>query len=247
MCLLFFACAEDSGSDKGSAPATVDAGCDAAEDADGDGLDDCSEAELGTSADRADTDGDGLSDGEEVDCVSDPLDAGEQCYACGWPHGDPGELVATGGAVGDTVANVRLVDQCEEEVELWDFAGGYTVALVTTAWCGSCKSEAADMGNLAAVLSGDTGQTVRGLVLLFQGRDGGPPSAADVVPYADEVHAEGFAVLGDLDSVLLESLPYDGSVLPGVCLLGPKMDIVSCGSGADKLERLTDTIIAHAD
>ena len=52
-------------------------------DSDEDGLTDCVEAALGTDPFVSDSDGDGFSDSDEVDCVSDPLDGQEVCYACG--------------------------------------------------------------------------------------------------------------------------------------------------------------------
>ncbi len=104
------------------------------DDADGDGLDGCLEEELGTDPESADTDGDGLSDGEEVDCVSDPLDGDEVCYACGWPHNDPGDLESTGDDVGDVVANMEFIDVCLEPVRLWDFAREYHILWLTASW-----------------------------------------------------------------------------------------------------------------
>lgn len=47
------------------------------------------------------------------------MDADEACYACGWPHGDPGTLVSTGGEVGDVLANLTMVDPCGESVDVW--------------------------------------------------------------------------------------------------------------------------------
>lgn len=119
----------------GLSTTTDSAGCDATADADGDGLDDCFELhELGTDPERADSDGDGHDDGAEVDCVSDPLDPDEACYACGWTHSDPGDLTGVGAQVGDTLADLRMGDQCGEQVSLWDFAGRYYVLFMTAAW-----------------------------------------------------------------------------------------------------------------
>jgi len=112
----------------------TDPGCDAESDADGDGLDDCAEAELGTDPERDDTDGDGFADAEEVECVSDPLDGDEVCYACGWKHNDPGDLQSGGAEIGDTIADIALVDQCDEDVPMWDFAGEYHILFLTAAW-----------------------------------------------------------------------------------------------------------------
>ncbi len=115
---------DDSGG--GSADCTVDT--------DGDGVDDCAEADLGTDPDNEDSDGDGILDGAEIDCGSDPLDAAEQCSACGWPRNDPGNLVSTGTEEGDVIANLSFIDQCQEPVNLWDFAGEYHILYMTAAW-----------------------------------------------------------------------------------------------------------------
>ena len=103
-------------------------------DSDGDGLSDSEEVTLGTDPLAGDTDGDGFDDAAEADCVSDPLNADEVCYACGWEHNDPGNLQSNGSAVGDVVANIQLVDQCGEMVDLWDFHGEYHVLYMTAAW-----------------------------------------------------------------------------------------------------------------
>lgn len=104
-------------------------------DADGDGLEDCMEEdEFGTDPTLADSDGDGFDDGDELDCGSNPLDLDEQCYACGWRHDDPDDLSSTGAEVGDVVDNVTFVDQCGDEVDLWDFARSYHILFMTAAW-----------------------------------------------------------------------------------------------------------------
>lgn len=101
---------------------------------DADCLTDAEEAGLGTDPLLADTDGDGVDDCDEVACVSDPLDVADLCYACGWPHGDPGDLGPVGTETGDTYKDMSLVDACEETVRLWDFAGTYAILYVTAEW-----------------------------------------------------------------------------------------------------------------
>jgi hypothetical protein len=102
--------------------------------ADGDCMTLAEEQALGTDDTLADTDGDGFDDCAEVACVSDPVDTGEKCYLCGWKHNDPGTLASTGGAEGDVIANLDLVDQCKESVRIWDFAGEYHILMMTAAW-----------------------------------------------------------------------------------------------------------------
>jgi hypothetical protein len=108
--------------------------CSEDKDADADGLNDCVELELGTDPEKTDSDNDGFTDLEEIDCVSNPLDGEEACYACGWEHNDPGTLVGTGSDVGDIMNNIELVDQCGEMVDIWDFHGEYHVLYMTAAW-----------------------------------------------------------------------------------------------------------------
>jgi hypothetical protein len=124
--LLLAACDQDT--------TKTAAECSESSDLDGDGLNDCEEAELGTNPESEDSDGDGFTDMEELDCVSDPMDGEEACYACGWEHNDPGDLVSTGADDGDVVANISLVDQCGELVDLWDLHGEYHVLYMTAAW-----------------------------------------------------------------------------------------------------------------
>jgi hypothetical protein len=132
--LLAVACAGKGGVDS-TAPGTTPPVDDcSADDVDGDGLDECTELDLGTDPDSADSDGDGFDDGAEVDCVSDPLDGEERCYACGWAHNDPGTLVSTGAEDGDVIANLNLVDQCGEPVSLWDMYGEYHILMMTAEW-----------------------------------------------------------------------------------------------------------------
>lgn len=101
---------------------------------DGDCMTNAEETALGTDPLLADTDADGFDDCAERDCVSDPLDVNEHCYACGWHHDDPGDLVSDGAKEGNTVANMDLIDQCSEPVKLWDFAGKYHILFMTAAW-----------------------------------------------------------------------------------------------------------------
>lgn len=103
-------------------------------DADADTITDCDEYALGTNPTLADSDGDGATDAEEVTCVSDPLDANETCYKCGWEHNDTGRLVSTGAGVGDVIDNVQMSDQCGDMVSVWDFYGEYHVLYMTAAW-----------------------------------------------------------------------------------------------------------------
>ena len=101
---------------------------------DGDCMTNAEEAMFGTDPNLADTDGDGVGDCAERDCGSNALDPLQVCYACGWKRSDPGNLVSDGNKVGNTIANLDLIDQCQEKVKLWDFAGQYHILFMTAAW-----------------------------------------------------------------------------------------------------------------
>ena len=74
---------------------------------------------------KVDSDGDGFADADEVDCVSDPADANEQCYACGWEHNDPGNI---------SYQQVLIMEMwlptynCQISVMKWWTCGTFTVS-----------------------------------------------------------------------------------------------------------------------
>jgi hypothetical protein len=125
---------KEDNTDSGTQSASAALGCDETADGDNDGLNDCAEEELGTDPMSEDTDGDGVSDLAENDCSSDPLDAADACYQCGWSKNDPGTLTSTGTGAGDVIENIAMVDQCGEEVDIWDFYGEYHILYMTAAW-----------------------------------------------------------------------------------------------------------------
>ncbi len=102
---------------------------------DGDCMTDVEEIALGTDPNvDGDMDGDGVNDCAELECVSDPMNGDEKCYTCGWKHNDPDRLESNGAAIGDTIGNAQLTDQCNDSVSLWDFYGEYHVIYMTAAY-----------------------------------------------------------------------------------------------------------------
>ncbi|MFT4976528.1 MAG: hypothetical protein ACI8S6_002433 [Myxococcota bacterium] len=224
----------------------TDAACDAASDSDGDGLDDCEEEALGTDPDAADSDGDGDSDADELDCVSDPLDASEVCYACGWAHNDPGTLSSDGAGIGDTVTNIPLIDQCGEDVPLWDFAGGYRMLFITASWCSACRAEAEEIpARTADFLAEGVVDDFFYVVILAEDYSSNPPTVDEAVEFAESLEASGFPVTANPDQQIFVKTTWDGLRLPGKCALSPEMEILHCYSGDDDTEGF-DAIRAHA-
>jgi len=239
--LLLLACATPVSDEPVEIP------CDPAADADGDGLDDCLEEELGADPNNPDSDGDGLTDAEEVDCVSDPTDATEQCYACGWAHNDPGDLTGFGPALGDTLADISLVDQCGEEVRVHDFAGRYTILFMTAEWCGSCLGEAASLSDRGQAARDEHGIDLGYAIVIWDDFMGEIPDADAGARYADAVGvSQEIPVLSDTREDVLTHTPYDGEDLPGKCLLSPSMEILYCWIGHDNDEDAWQVAADHA-
>ncbi len=218
--------------------------CDAALDGDFDGVDDCTELELGTDPALADSDDDGVDDGEEVDCVSDPLDPEEVCFKCGWEHNDPGDLETTGKKVGDVIANIDFVDQCGEEVALWDFAQEYHILFMTAVWCGACQAEAVELEERGHEFRDETGIDYSLVIALFQGASGGEPVPEEADEYAKAIDVKRrIPVLSDLAIKTIDRTPYDGGTLPGICLLSPEMVMLECWEGEGESEKALEMIV----
>ncbi|MCO4747482.1 MAG: hypothetical protein KC912_21960 [Proteobacteria bacterium] len=126
-------------------------------DADGDGLTNSEESELGTNAQVADTDGDGLSDGEEVGLGTnpvmqdsdgdgwadgdeitgntDPLLTEDHPYTGGWQIGAcRDDIVSTGNALGNIAEDFELMDQHGDMLSLHDFCDREVLLVGSAFW-----------------------------------------------------------------------------------------------------------------
>lgn len=80
---------------------------------------------------------------DETILLPDPWPSSPSAYACGWPTNDPGTLTQDYTlAVGSTFPNVRLIDQCDEPMALWDLYGSWLVMDTSQSDCGPCQSMA---------------------------------------------------------------------------------------------------------
>jgi len=163
-------------------------------------------------------------------------------YACGWEAGDPGDLSSTGAQIGDTIANVSLHDQCGEEVPLWDFAGEWHIAFMTTAWCSACFGEASGLDESGVDFEAETGIDFSYLVVIFESATGDPARPEDAAPYAEVIGDPEIPVLSDPGVAMVAATPFDGKELPGKCLLSPEMEILSCWTGHDNDDDALDII-----
>lgn len=221
--------------------------CNPESDEDGDGIDACVEATLGTLDTEIDSDGDGSTDAEELDCLSDPADANEACYLCGWNRADPGNIQTNGTEDGDVIENVQFVDQCGESVPLYDFADGYNVLFMTTEWCGACAQEVGELDEKADMFHERYGFEVRYLIALFEDNASQIPSPEVASAFAERTEMERFPVLADINGRLIGSTPYEGLQLPGKCALTPEMEILGCATGSAAEEYVFSLIVEHAE
>ena len=85
---------------------------------------------------------------EQTDTLlPDPWAPRQTAYAAGWPQDDPGTLTLDYDLeVGSTFPNARMVDQCGDAVDLWDFHGRWLVIDSSQPNCGPCQAMARDFG-----------------------------------------------------------------------------------------------------
>ncbi len=78
--------------------------------------------------------------GERADVEIPDLSAAlDTASSCGWPMCNPGGPTESYVlATGSTFPNARLVDQCDEQVDIWDFWGRYLVIDSSAPDCGPC-------------------------------------------------------------------------------------------------------------
>lgn len=77
--------------------------------------------------------------------LEDPWAPRTEPYACGWPQNDPGTLTLDYTLTeGGTFPNVRLKDQCGDDLALWDLYGSYLIIDSSQPDCGPCRSMASE-------------------------------------------------------------------------------------------------------
>ena len=220
--------------------------CVAGQDSDSDGLEDCTEIDIGTDINLADSDGDGISDAEEVDCISDPLNIDETCYACGWEHRAPDSLVSTGAEEGDVISNIRLSDQCGEEVSLWDFYGDYQIVYLTVGWCNGCRNASKNLQAIQEEFITETGLDFQFSLVLYENASGYPASPEDGVAYAEAINSPTFPVFADGNDLVVNATPLTNNARPEMCALSPELEIIGCFTGYDGHENALNAIKTHA-
>ena len=80
------------------------------------------------------------------------------------------------------------------------------------------------------------------MVALYEGVLDPVPEGEEIAAYAEHIGSEGMPVLGDLTGTLIEASGWDGSSMPGQCVLAPDMTMLDCYTGEDdeRLEERTE-------
>ena len=92
----------------------------------------------------------------------------------------------------------------------------------------------------------ETGIELSPLVVLFQDAYSETPDGEDAIGYHEDIEEPSFPVTADLEGRVFGTTPYDGSALPGKCVLTPQMEILTCMTGHG-LEDLFDAIEEDAE
>jgi len=79
------------------------------------------------------------SGNKEAECTSGVFDENGDCkeieyYECGWVKNEAEQLTGIGSQVGNTIANLTMIDQCSEEIPLWTLSSEYHILFMTAAW-----------------------------------------------------------------------------------------------------------------
>lgn len=188
-------------------------------DTDGDGLLDGEEVEMGIDPMSADTDGDGYLDGDEVNEGSDPNDEDDKIFEGGWPYNaaataDCDDRFGGTASVGDEVPCYTMVDQFDEEYNIWNMMGSADYMVIDTGatWCGPCKSMAAWLDGANNGFMPDAFIPVREAVWegevrwntsLFQDESGNPATFETVEDWYNNWPTENVPVLADEGSDLI--------------------------------------------
>ncbi len=202
-------------------------------DTDGDGLLDGEEVELGIDPTVADTDGDGYLDGDEVAEGSDPADEDDGIFEGGWPFNaeatsDCDDRFGGTASVGDELPCYTMVDQFDEDYNIWNMKGSASYLVVDTGatWCGPCNSMAAwlDGANngfvpdaFIPIREGVWDASVRWNTSLFQDGQGSPATFETVEDWYNNYPTENVPVLADEGSDLINWINAPG--IPSLSLV----------------------------
>lgn len=202
-----------------------------ASDTDGDGLSDLDELDLGTDPTRADTDGDGWDDGEELDQHTSPTKSDDHPYTGGYPiDACRHDVEPTGNGVGQTARNFGLTDRHGDVVKLHDFCDRAVVLVSSASWCGPCQSEAQWLATMHDRYA-DQGLVVVTLLAEDSGRN--DPNASDLTSWVNMAGYGATPVVADPGWKVSSRFEKDGYI-PSVTLIGPGLQVLAVDSNVNE-------------
>ncbi|MFN7143469.1 MAG: thioredoxin domain-containing protein [Myxococcota bacterium] len=220
---------------------------DATADADGDGLTDAQEADLGSDPAAADSDGDGFDDKSEVDAGTSPtweyshvFENGDYLVGACPEKPDTSAVGPTGTGSyggqswdayqeGDVLDNFKAWDRWEQEVTPYSFCGNYTLVTLSAEWCGPCQQ-------LASLMQADT-EEIRETYpnftfyeLLYQDNNYAEPDADVLKGWARSFDLDGIPVVAPKNNTAqwINHLNATGGI-PSTLLLAPDMTVIWSG------------------
>ena len=153
-----------------------------------------------------------------------------------WPVAAPDAcLIGEGFNEGEVILDLRMPDQYDDEVSLWQFSDRLMVLEVSTMWITSY-----DADERAAVIA-EFGNDVVHITAMFQNSFGGTPDQDELMNWADVVGSSGPVVAADEDwaASISDEWPYLFFISPEHTVLDSQV--------AMSEDALRMTIQAHLD
>jgi hypothetical protein len=135
-----------------------------------------------------------------------------------WPRNAPPEgTTGQGFGVGQTVPDLRLMDQHGNEVSTWQFYGRHMILDISTMWCAPCQELAAGTQPTQEYFGWDQ---LAYVTVLQENIESQPPEPEDLELWAENFGIES-PILADGDK--LTSPAIQNGQFPALLIIGPDL------------------------